>query len=68
MATSFVDLNKATLVARRVMDGTEAQEAILHELHDIGGHRGREGTYRRVADRYFWEGMYRDGGEVRQDL
>lgn len=46
---------------RRVVDDLEKRQKILKELHDNGGHREREGTYRRVADRYWWEDMVRDG-------
>lgn len=34
------------------------QSEIIRSLHDDAGHRGREGTYQRLRDRYFWEGMY----------
>jgi hypothetical protein len=30
----------------------------MHALYDELGYRGREGTYRRIADRYWWEGIY----------
>jgi hypothetical protein len=43
---------------RRVIDSTARREEILRELHDDSGHRGREGTYRRVADRYWWKDMW----------
>ena len=43
---------------RRVIDGKERREEIMQSLHDDSGHRGREGTYRRVADRYWWEDMW----------
>ena len=46
--------------ARRVIDDEESRQRILKDLHDNGGHRGREGTYRRVADRYWWENLARD--------
>ena len=45
---------------RRVVDSLENRQQILQELHDGSGHRGREGTYRRVADRYWWESLYED--------
>src|SRR5882757_1424324 len=45
---------------RRVVDADERRLGILKALHDDGGHRGIEGTYRRVADRYWWDGMWRD--------
>jgi hypothetical protein len=43
---------------RRVIDSSAQRQDILQELHDDSGHRGREGTYRRVADRYWWEQMW----------
>lgn len=46
--------------ARRVVDGDERREMILKELHDDSGHRGREATYRRVADRYWWNQLWED--------
>jgi hypothetical protein len=44
----------------RVVDDARGREEILARLHDESGHRGREGTYRKVADRYFWDGMFKD--------
>lgn len=38
--------------ARKVINGEEFKQRISKELHDSGGHRGREGTYKRIADRY----------------
>ena len=43
---------------RLVIDSDERKAAILMELHDESGHKGRESTYRRVADRYYWENYY----------
>jgi hypothetical protein len=37
----------------RVVDDARGREEILARLHDESGHRSREGTYRKVADRYF---------------
>jgi RNase H-like domain found in reverse transcriptase len=37
---------------RRVVDSEEDRAKILQVAHEESGHRGREGTYRRVADRY----------------
>ena len=45
---------------RRVVDETEDQQKILKQLHDEDEHKGREGTYRRVADRYWWRNLYKD--------
>jgi transposase InsO family protein len=35
---------------------------LLQEYHDgvIGGHLGQNKTYRRLADKYWWDGMYTD--------
>ncbi len=33
---------------------------VIEAMHDESGHYCRENTYRRVADRYFLERMYRD--------
>jgi hypothetical protein len=32
----------------------------MHALHDELEYRGREGTYRRIINRYWWEGMHND--------
>lgn len=37
---------------RRVVGLEEQRKEIIKELHDDSGHRGREGTFRRVTDRY----------------
>lgn len=39
---------------RRVVDDDADQERIMKAAHDECGHRGKEGTYRRIADRYWW--------------
>jgi Integrase zinc binding domain len=51
--------DKANLIMRRVIDDAKAQEDIVRSLHDEAGHRGREATFRRVADRYYWEHMWK---------
>jgi len=51
---------------RRVVDSEVDRFKILKAAHEESGHRGREGTYRRVADRYWWEDiMDRVGKYVR---
>ena len=51
---------------RRVVISLESRTEILKELHDESGHRGRAGTYRRVADRYWWDKLWEDcSGYVR---
>jgi hypothetical protein len=32
----------------------------MHALYDKLGHREREGIYRRIINRYWWEDMYND--------
>jgi hypothetical protein len=46
--------------AKRVVDDPAEKIRIKQSLHEESGHRGREGTYRKIADRYWWEGMYED--------
>ena len=50
--------NSKNVPIRRVVDRIEDQMTIMEELHDESGHKGREGTYRRIADRYWWNGMF----------
>ena len=45
---------------RRVIDNPDQQAKILQELHEESGHRGREGTWRKVWSRYSWPGMFKD--------
>jgi hypothetical protein len=41
-----------------VIDSGEEQAKIIKALHDDNGHKGIESTYRKIADRYYWEGCY----------
>ncbi|KAJ9246723.1 hypothetical protein DTO195F2_9270 [Paecilomyces variotii] len=43
---------------RTVVDDEEKRKEILTALHEEHGHRKREATYRKVADRYWWKGLY----------
>ena len=52
--------NTKNIPLRRVIDDIKEQEEIMISLHDETGHRGREGTYRRIADRYWWTHMYEE--------
>ena len=45
---------------RLVIDVDDRKAEILKELHEEFGHKGRESTYRRVADRYYWDNCYKD--------
>ena len=45
---------------RRVIDSLEERKRIMSSLHEESGHRGREGTYNKIAQRYWWVGLYED--------
>jgi hypothetical protein len=45
---------------RRVVDDHDLRHEILQQLHDETGHKGREGTYHRIAARYWWPGLYEE--------
>jgi hypothetical protein len=49
-------------VPRRVLGKEQTRLRILYELHDgsSGGHRGREGTARKVGAVYWWPRWYND--------
>ena len=38
----------------------EQKATILKDLHEEYGHKGRESTFRRIADRYYWKNCYND--------
>ena len=46
--------------SRIVVDSLEKRSAILKDLHEESGHKGRESTYWRIFVRYYWEGCYED--------
>jgi hypothetical protein len=41
------------VLQRLVIDSDERKAEILKELHEEFGHKGKESTYRRIADRYY---------------
>ena len=45
---------------RRVLVTEEEKRIVLTELHDNNGHRGINGTYLMVKERYYWKGLYID--------
>ncbi|OLY78994.1 Retrovirus-related Pol polyprotein from transposon 412, partial [Smittium mucronatum] len=49
-------------IPRRVIINKGEQNQIIQEIHSGigGGHRGRDGTMRKIKDRYFWYSMYKD--------
>lgn len=44
----------------RVVFEEEERARILESLHEESGHRGREGTFAKIAERYWWPGLYED--------
>ena len=49
---------------RRVVFEVERKTAIIHDVHegigDNSTHRGRESTYQKLSERFFWHGMIED--------
>ena len=47
-----------TGIPRLVVLDEDRRKGIVAEAHNDCGHRGRDPTYRKVADRYYWPDMY----------
>src|SRR5947207_3196656 len=45
---------------QRVVDKKEERDGILKALHEKSGHRGNNGTWKKVSGRYWWDGLYED--------
>ena len=45
---------------RRVVNKPENQAEIIVYQHNLGGHRGVKGTYKRVTALYWWDGLYKN--------
>ena len=43
----------------RVICREDRKRGILATLHDESGHRGRDGTVKKVMERYWWKNVYR---------
>ena len=43
---------------RRVILMQEKREELIRQAHEESGHRGRDPTYRKLADFYFWPNMF----------
>ena len=54
----FSRRNSKNVPLRRVIDDPTDRFAILIQLHNESGHKYREGTYRRIADRYWWDFLH----------
>ena len=55
----FRRMNK-NVPMRRVVDDRATKTQILEAMHEESGHRGKEGTYQKIAARYFWPEIMRD--------
>jgi len=51
---------KPGMPAKRVIWDQIEQKDIMSQLHHESGHRGKKGSYKKVALRYWWKGLYRD--------
>ena len=51
---------KPNIPPKRVIRDPNKKIDIISKLHDEFGHRGRQGTYSKVALRYWWPHQYRD--------
>ena len=55
---------------RRVVFEVERKTAVIHDVHErieddsmakaLAAHRGRESTYQKISERFFWHGMIED--------
>ena len=45
---------------RKVISLSEDKRRILERLHDESGHRGRDSTYNKIKNRFYWKGLYAD--------
>lgn len=50
--------NTKNVPMKRVVDSEAEKSKIMTALHDESGHQGQEGTYRKIADRYWWDDMH----------
>ena len=66
-ATKYLVLNRILYWRRRtnespakVLVSEEENKKAIEATHELSGHRGREGTLRKVAEHYWWPEMYAD--------
>ena len=67
---SIVDGHLTFKGTRRVIFENERKQAIIHDVHEginetvesvaMSGHRGRDSTYQKVSERFYWHGMVDD--------
>ena len=59
----FKHSQKWGIPPRRVVGLKDQRLAIIRELHDETGHRGRKATFDQVHHHYQWKGLYKDVAE-----
>ena len=52
--------SKPNIPPKGVIWHKEERKEIIRKLHDENGHKGRQGTYSKIALRYWWPGLYRE--------
>ena len=67
---SIVDGHLVFKGTRRVIFENERKQAIIHDVHEglnetvesvaMSGHRGRDSTYQKVSQRFYWHGIVDD--------
>ena len=53
-------LGKDGQMPRLLIIDLEKRKEILAQVHNEVGHRGRDGTYKLLAERYYWPNLYDD--------
>jgi len=53
---------KLNMPPRKVIWDKNEQSSIIQQMHDESGHRGKKGTYQKVALRYWWKGLKKEWG------
>lgn len=56
----FLRPNTSTQCPRRFVEPPEERYRVFQACHDEMGHKGRESTYARVTNHYYWKGMHTD--------
>jgi len=51
---------KLNMPPRRIIWDRNKQNNIIQQLYDESGHRGKKGTYEKIALHYWWKGLYCD--------
>lgn len=51
---------KPRFLPRRVIEENDKRSGLIAQLHNEVGHRGRDATYVRIRDRYYWPNLYQE--------